>query len=183
MKKYINIIICMFVVIQVSACGGGGGSSVGRVHSSDVEQETDSLNVVNEDDIELVSYIPSGELLMSSAVDSNELYVEEDFKFTSSNQIALHITASDTDMNAISSKRISVYLVPGNMESWNDKNFEEASLITTGITNVSGLFERVLDVPNYDKQFLVVLHMVGIENKKLLKINNEYLVHHFQEKE
>lgn len=188
MNTQMKMILASLVSLQLVACGGGGGgggASEGGSASQSAEQSNTVTNNTNneevaENDVATVSYTPSGELLMSQAQESNELYVEESFSFGSSEQVSLQITAADSEANPLTYTRVSVYLVPAEIEEWSDENMDQASLIGSGATNASGLFQRVLDVPQYDAQFLVVLHTVGIENKALLAINSESLSHHFQ---
>lgn len=155
----------------LAACGGGGGG--GGNSQTSTSTPTSSTNTSN------AAYIPDGSLLMAEAASSSELYVEPAFNFQSSDTIALYVTAVNADNAPIEYSRISVYLVPESISAWSDELMSQAELITSGITDLNGVFSRQLDVPDYATQLLLVLDTMGFENKQLVSIGGSTITHHF----
>ena len=152
----------------LAACGGGGGGGGGS--NSQPSAGSSSSNT---------TYEPDGSLLLEAATASSELYVEPAFGFETSNSVALYITAVNADNSPIEYSRISVYLVPESISDWNDELMDQAELLTSGITDLNGVFSRQLDVPDYGTQLLLVLDAMGFENKQLVSINSMTVTHHF----
>lgn len=129
----------------------------------------------------VVSFTPSTDLLTASAAGSGELYVVKDFRFTSSRQLILGISAvSDISPR----QKIHVYSVLSDQAALEDQSLADASLLAVGWTNVNGLWESQLEVPNHVKQLLIKTSALGVENFHFVTLvggSPEYVFHRFNE--
>ena len=160
----------------LTACGGGGGGGGNSQPGAGSSSSSATENNAGESS---TTYTPDGSLLLEAATASSELYVEPAFDFQTSNSIMLYITAVNADNAPIEYSRISIYLVPDSITDWNDELMDQAELLTSGITDLNGVFSRQLDVPDYGTQLLLVLDAMGFENKQLVAINSMTVTHHF----
>ncbi|MEE2730640.1 MAG: hypothetical protein VYA55_07430 [Pseudomonadota bacterium] len=167
----LSLSLCLSLPLLV-ACGGGGGGGGD-------DGGGNGSSSVNQDNTAADTYTPDGSRLLSAANASDDLYVEPVFDFRSSQNIQLYISAVDGDNAPLTYSRISVYLIPGTITEWNDELMDQAELLTRGITNADGLFNRQLDIPDHGQQLLLVLDAMGFENKQLVTIDGTSLTHQF----
>lgn len=149
------------------ACGGGGGGTA--------PASSDKANNQS------VSYTPDAERLLESAESSEDLYVEEDFAFGHTQLTQLRLLINNDEGDALSHARVKVYLIDTqNLETlpgeWNDELLDHAQLMSGGLSDASGEFVRVLELPNHQgtPMLMVEVNAMGIENKKLVMAESHY---------
>ncbi|MCG8669721.1 MAG: hypothetical protein MI867_09950 [Pseudomonadales bacterium] len=169
------------------ACGGGGGGSSDSKSSSnnntgtvDVEQPSTDLvptDANNGDD----SFAPDGERMLVEAENSSELYVEPNFGFQFSRLVEVEVSAKDMDGSDLADAVVLVYSISKEVEEWSDELLDEASLVARGITDVNGDFTRTVNLFKNDQQLLLVIDVVGIENKVIVEVDGDSISYGFNE--
>lgn len=147
--------------IVIIGCSGGGTGS---------DSTTQSQSSVD--------YTPSAERLMNTAESSDDLYVEESFKFDHYQTTNLSIHTNDANGEALSFAKIRIYLIDSDLvregiDTWRDELSNRIALISAGLSDANGHFERLLEIPNtHNTQptLLIEVNAVGIENKVLAPI-------------
>jgi len=128
------------------------------------------------------SYSPNAERLLEEATNSNELYVEADFRFDQNQTTRLSILATDDTGKPLPYTRLNIYLIDtsqmeGKITEWSDTNASKAHLISGGLTNNQGEFIRVIELPASDQTtpvLLIEVNAMGFENKTLVPITSEH---------
>jgi len=153
------------------ACGGGGGG--GSDEGS--EQPPTSSSEATE------SYQPNSERLLEEATNSEELYVEENFKFDHTTFTQLNVSLVNSDAVELSYTRLNIYLLDTSEESsvpteWSDDLLDKAHLISGGLSNEAGEFTRIIEFPKTHQRkvmLLIEVNAIGFENKALVTVTGE----------
>ncbi len=143
-----------FLIAVLTGCGGGGGGST--------PPDTGG---------EQLSFSPDPERLLTEASDSTALYVSEEFKFTSIQNVHLTLNAYDINGLALQNKKVHIYALEEEYETVESVG-DQRQLIAIGSTNILGSFESTLETVPNTKQLLVTIDALGIENVKLADVND-----------
>lgn len=156
--------------LVLAACGGGGGGGESSSSSSPQEPSTSPT-----------SFAPEEERLLASAESSKGLYVEEDFTFDHARTTRLSVRIVDDMNQAKANARLKVYLIDTSTlaerpEVWQDELSGHASLLTGGMSDQQGEFNRIIEFPKGEDAplILIELNTLGIENKKLISIDSSH---------
>jgi len=146
------------------ACSSGGGN------------ETPSSSTPSTS-----SYTPSAERLLEEATNSNELYVEADFRFDQNQTTQLNILATDDTGEPLPYTRLNIYLIDTSLmeeelTEWSDDHANKAHLISGGLSNSQGELIRLIELPKSNQTtpvLLIEVNALGFENKTLVPIKSE----------
>lgn len=127
------------------------------------------------------SYTPNAERLLEEATNSDELYVEADFRFDQNQVTQLNILSTDSDGQPIPYTRLNIYLIDTNqmeeaLTEWSDTYASRAHLIAGGLSNNQGEFTRVIEFPKSTQTtplLLIEINAMGFENKVLVPVESE----------
>lgn len=156
-SKLISSSMIITLSSALIACGGGGGSASTEPGTQTVANATD--------------YSPDNARLLATAEGSNELYVDEQFRFDHRVTTSLMVSAMDESGTPIANTRLSVYRLMSDLEEWNDENLDEIEMIAVGVTDANGHFQRTLELVNYDQKLLLELNTTRLENKALISVS------------
>ena len=146
------------------------------INKEGVTNETPSSSTPNTS-----SYTPNAERLLEEATNSNELYVEADFRFDQNQVTQLNILSTDSDGQPIPYTRLNIYLIDTNqmeeaLTEWSDTYASRAHLIAGGLSNNQGEFTRVIEFPKSTQTtplLLIEINAMGFENKVLVPVESE----------
>ena len=165
LKPVFRSIMLSLSAFTLVACSSGGGGS---------ETSTSSIPSTS-------NYIPNAERLLEEATNSNELYVEPDFRFDQTNTTQLNITATDDTGQALPYTRINIYIIDTSqmaepLTEWSDEYTSKAHLIAGGQSNREGEFVRVIEFPTSQSStplLLIEVNAIGFENKAIVPVQSE----------
>jgi len=127
------------------------------------------------------SYTPNAERLLEEATNSDELYVEADFRFDQIQSTQLSILATDSEGLSLPFTRLNIYLIDTSkmdvaLTEWSDTHANKAHLIAGGLSNSQGEFIRIIELPKTEpntRMLLIEVNAMGFENKVLVPIESE----------
>ena len=175
--QFTKTLLLKFTVIfclgSLSACGGGGGSS------SSAPSETPApapapTPVIDEPDEE--DYSPDESGLDTEANNSEQLYVQPDFKFDTHKVITLDISAVNNDGQALANTLMFISAVDSDINELTDERLQQKALLTVARTNANGEVLREVETANTVTKLLIELNTVGIENEVLVTLADDNYV-------
>ena len=153
LSNFATALTSTFLITVLTGCGGGSDGSTPANNGG-----------------EPISFSPDPERLLTEAADSTALYISEDFKFTSIQDVQLTLNAYDINGLALQNTKVHIYALEEEYENVESVG-NQRQLIAIGSTNILGSFETTLETVPNTKQLLVTIDAIGIENVKLAEIN------------
>ena len=180
MKK--GVFVASALALVACGGGGGGGESGASDTASNAPQSPASESSPASNNSEV--YTPNSERLLEAAADSSGLYVDQDFSFDHTQMTVLDVRLFDDAGAALSSARLSVYLIDTRAldevpSEWTDALLVNRQLIASGVSDANGLFTRSIEFPRLDDQnplLLVEVNAVGIETKQIVPVDSDSTV-------
>ena len=169
-----RFIVLIAFVFCLQACGGSGGSD----SSSEQQTEQPETPVTQQETVEPVNYDPDPELLDSSAENSTELYVDENFNFNTFKLISVDVSATSLDGTPLANTLVFVYSLPSDIEELEQVTPEDKDLLFIAKTNTAGLIMVEKEVNQNLDNFLLVLQQIGMENQAIIKLPEQNLIQH-----
>lgn len=204
MKTYSYLTCLCAISLILSACGSGGGGAGGSSSTNSTTTTTTTTTatsnpattnsnptttVTNNPAITSTTntvtpttadYTPSVQLLDSVAANSNDLYVKESFAFDQTQTVNLMLSVHNADATAASFKKVAVYALPDNAESFTDEDLVAAPLLLLSITDEQGEVHQQVEWPANIKIAAIKVDTLGIQADAVVKIESAQISHSFQ---
>ncbi|MCF2856560.1 hypothetical protein L1286_03700 [Pseudoalteromonas sp. SMS1] len=179
----------------LTGCGGGGGDSAtpsttsqsnsqqtqttSATSQTQTTSEASSSNESNtEEAMPPLSYEPQEELLQTTASASTELYVEPDFTFRTSDDVALELSGQDVFGESLAGRAIKIYSFSMDVPSVEDELMGQKQLIATLRFNSAGQLQHTLTVPQTAQTMLIRVDGMLETNQVLFKLDSDEVITH-----
>jgi len=167
--NYQSYTLIIFMLTCILACGGGGGSSKEAPVIITEEPTTQPGE-------EVIDYSPDPTKLGTSADDSSELYVEENFNFDSFKSVTFDISASDSLDKPIIGAMLLVSVIDAEITAYDDPLIQDKSLLTKVFTDTNGQIYIRLEMANSVGKVLLELNALGLTNDVIIELGNANVI-------
>lgn len=114
------------------------------------------------------------------ASSTKQLDISAEFRFETFKTTKLDLTVTDTNGDAIEGKLIRVFSVPLDAQSTNESDIDKRSTLLIARTDAFGRVYTDIQITNSTKQLLLVVDVVGTDNKVLKGFSGEETIsNHF----